>query len=98
MNTNAGMTNPPHPGEILKHDVLADLGLQIGEAADRLGISRVSLSRVLNGHASISPALAMRLELAAVGSARMWLGLQTAYDLAEERRRDHGTVRALTTA
>jgi addiction module HigA family antidote len=104
MNTNTqptnptGMANPPHPGEILKYDVIADLGLEIGEAADRLGISRVTLSRVLNGHASLSPALAIRLELAGVGSARMWLSLQTAYDLAAERRRDHGAVRALATA
>ncbi|MCL2544088.1 MAG: HigA family addiction module antitoxin [Nocardioidaceae bacterium] len=90
-----GMKNPPHPGEILKHDVLAELDLEIGETAERLGISRVALSRVLNGHASISPALAMRLEIAGVGSARMWLGLQTAYDLAAERERDHGVVRAL---
>lgn len=94
----AGMKSPPHPGEILKHDVLADLDLEIGDAADRLGVSRVALSRVLNGHASVSPALAMRLELAGVGSARMWLSLQTAYDLAAERRRDHGAVRALTNA
>ena len=102
MNTahvnGVGMTNPPHPGEILKHDVLADLGIGVGEAADRLGVSRVTLSRVLNGHASISPALAMRLELAGVGSARLWVGLQSAHDLAAERRRDHGAVRALTTA
>jgi len=104
MNTAAthagpdGMKNPPHPGEILKHDVLAELDLEIGDAATRLGISRVTLSRVLNGHASLSPALAMRLELAGAGSARMWLNLQTAHDLAAERRRDHGAVRSLTHA
>jgi addiction module HigA family antidote len=45
------MKNPVHPGEILREDVLADLGLSIGEAAARLGISRVTLSRVLHGHA-----------------------------------------------
>ena len=89
------MWNPPHPGEVLKYDVLADLGLSIVEAAERLGVSRVSLSRVLNGHASVSAALALRLELAGVSTARAWLAMQTAYDIAGERKRDHGTVRAL---
>ena len=58
------MKTPVHPGEILREDVLADLGLGVGEAAARLGISRVSLSRVLHGHARISPNLAVRLEQA----------------------------------
>jgi addiction module HigA family antidote len=52
------MKNPVHPGEILREDVLADFGLSVGEAASRLGISRVALSRVLHGHARISPNLA----------------------------------------
>jgi len=92
------MKNPPHPGEVLKYDVLEDLSLSVGEAAERLGISRVSLSRVLNGHASVSAALALRLELAGVGTARAWLAMQTAYDIASERKRDHGPVRALAPA
>ncbi len=56
------MKTPVHPGEILREDVLADLGLSVGEAASRLGISRVTLSRVLHGHARVSPNLAVRLE------------------------------------
>ena len=56
------MRTPVHPGEILREDVLADLGLSVGEAASRLGISRVTLSRVLHGHARVSPNLAVRLE------------------------------------
>ena len=79
------MSNPAHPGEILREDVLAELGLTVSETAERLGISRVTLSRVLNGHAGVSPNLAVRLEQAGVGTARMWLALQTAHDLAAER-------------
>ena len=73
------MKTPVHPGEILREDVLADLGLSVGEAASRLGISRVTLSRVLHGHARISPNLAVRLEEAGVGTARAWLAMQSAH-------------------
>ncbi|MDR3361105.1 MAG: HigA family addiction module antidote protein [Bifidobacteriaceae bacterium] len=80
------MANPPHPGEILKDDVLGELGLGVTEAARRLGVSRVALSRVVNGHAAISPGLALRLEAAGVGTARAWLSMQTAYALARAAR------------
>ncbi len=79
------MKNPVHPGEILREDVLVELGLSVGDAAARLGISRVTLSRVLHGHARLSPNLAVRLEEAGVGTARAWLAMQTAHDLALER-------------
>lgn len=79
------MKNPVHPGAILREDVLAELALSVTEAAERLGVSRVTLSRVVNEHAAISPNLAVRLEAAGVSTARLWLGLQTAYDLAQER-------------
>lgn len=90
------MKNPVHPGEILREDVLADLGLGVGEAASRLGISRVALSRVLHGHARISPNLAVRLEAAGVGTARAWLAMQTAHDLAAERASGSPKVRPLS--
>ncbi len=86
------MNNPVHPGEILREDVLAELDLQVGEAAQRLGISRVALSRVLHGHARVSPNLAVRLEAAGVGTARSWLAMQTAYDLAAETSQGVPTV------
>lgn len=76
------MKNPVHPGAILREDVLADLMLSVTEAARRLGVSRVTLSRVANEHAAISPNLAIRLEAAGVSTAQFWLALQTAYDLA----------------
>lgn len=80
------MSNPVHPGEILREDVLAELNLTVGEAARRLGVSRVTLSRVLHGHAGVSPNLAVRLEAAGVSTARAWLAMQTAYDLAVETK------------
>jgi addiction module HigA family antidote len=77
------MKNIPHPGEIIREDVIAALGIGIGEAAERLAVSRVALSRVVNGHAAISPELAYRLEKAGVSSARFWLAMQASYDLQQ---------------
>jgi addiction module HigA family antidote len=78
------MKNPPHPGAIIGEDVLGELGLTVAEAAARLGVSRVTLSRVIHGHSGVSPNLAIRLERAGAGTARAWLALQTNYDLARE--------------
>jgi antitoxin HigA-1 len=89
------MKSPVHPGEILREDVLVELELSFGEAAARLGISRVTLSRVLHGHARISPNLAVRLEEAGVGTARAWPAMQSAYDLATERAAGTPKVRRL---
>lgn len=89
------MKNPVHPGEVLREDVLADLGLGVGEAASRLGVSRVALSRVLHEHARISPNLALRLEAAGVGTAHVWLTMQIAHDLAMERSVGTPKVRRL---
>src|SRR3546814_8881979 len=57
------MHRPPHPGEILREDVIAPLGLSVTGAADRLAMSRVALSRVLKGQAGVRPDLAVRLEI-----------------------------------
>jgi addiction module HigA family antidote len=75
------MHNPPHPGEILKEDVIDAIGLSVTEAAQRLAISRVALSRVLNGKAGISPDLAVRLEQAGASTAQAWVAMQANYDL-----------------
>ncbi|WIY81764.1 HigA family addiction module antitoxin [Propionimicrobium sp. PCR01-08-3] len=92
------MRNPVHPGAILREDVLPELGLTVNEAAARLGISRVALSRVLHEHARISSNLAVRLEEAGVGTAHVWLALQSAYDLATERAAGVPKVRRLDAA
>ncbi|MBQ9579480.1 MAG: HigA family addiction module antidote protein [Ottowia sp.] len=92
------MKNPPHPGELLREDVMAALGLSVTEAAERLGMSRVALSRVLNGKAGISPDLALRLERAGASTARMWLAMQANWDLAQAMLRPQPPVRALAVA
>ena len=79
------MFNPPHPGETLKEDVLPALGLTVTQAAHQLGVTRTALSRVLNGHAGISPDMARRIEMwlgqERGGRADLWLGMQMDYDL-----------------
>lgn len=86
------MHNHPHPGELLKHDVLEPLDLSVTEAAERLGMSRVSLSRVVNGKAGISSDLAVRLERAGASTARFWMTLQTDYELARAFERKQPSV------
>ena len=92
------MKNPPHPGELLREDVLVPLGLGVKDTAEKLRVSRVTLSRVLNGHAGISADLAIRLEKAGVSSARFWLTLQSNYDLAMALQRGQPKVEALQQA
>jgi len=83
------MHNPPHPGLTLRDDVLPALGLQVGEAAAQLGVDRTTLSKVLNGRAAISPAMALRIERwlgrDRGGAAEVWLAQQTAFDLWQAR-------------
>lgn len=81
------MHNPPHPGEVLRDTVLAEIS--VSEFARRLGVSRVALSRVVNGRAAVSAEMAIRLAAALGGSAESWLRMQAAYDLwrASRKRR-----------
>jgi addiction module HigA family antidote len=83
------MHNPPHPGEVLQDTVLGEGGISVTEFAKRLGVSRVALSRVVNGRAAVSAELAIRLAAALGGSAESWLRMQSTHDLwrAEKRRR-----------
>lgn len=89
------MKNHPHPGELLREDVINSLGLAVTDAAERLGMSRIALSRVLNGRAGISPDLAIRLERAGVSTARFWLTLQANYELSQALERAQPAVRQL---
>lgn len=86
---------PTHPGAILREDVLPELGLSVSAVAERLGVSRVTLSRVLHEHSAISPNLALRLEVAGFSSARTWLAMQSAHDLAAARQAGIPKLRAL---
>ena len=83
------MHNPPHPGEVLRELCLEPLGLNVSEAARALGVSRKTLSSILNGRAGISPEMAVRLSIAFATSAESWLNQQTQYDLwrAEKGRK-----------
>lgn len=90
------MHNPPHPGEILREDVFPELGLKIAQAARSLHYSREMLSRIVNSRAPISPDLAVRLERAGLGKARMWLAMQSAYDLWQAEHREQPVVERLT--
>jgi len=82
------MHNPPHPGEIIKELCLEPLGISITDAAEALGVSRKTLSSILNGRAGISPEMAVRLSIAFDTSAESWLNQQSQYELwhAEQHR------------
>ncbi len=83
------MHTPPHPGEILKEDVLPELGLTVGQFAAHLGISRPHLSKVLNGRAGITAEMDIKLSEALGQPPGLWLRMQTSYDLwqAEQQPR-----------
>ena len=77
------MTNPCHPGEIIRDACLVGLGLNMTEAAAALGVTRTTLSRIVNAKASISPEMAVRLSKAFGSTPGFWLRLQLNYDLAQ---------------
>jgi antitoxin HigA-1 len=83
------MHNPPHPGEVIKSLCLEPLGVTVTQAAEALGVSRKTLSAILNGRAGISPEMAVRLSIAFSTTAESWMNQQTQYDLwhAEQRRK-----------
>ena len=75
------MHNPPHPGEVLRDLCLEPLGLTVTDAAAALGVSRKTLSSILNGRAGISPEMALRLSIAFNTTPESWLNQQSQYDL-----------------
>lgn len=80
------MLNPCHSGETLRDDLDA-AGLTVTEAAERLGCTPEALSRLLNGQAGVSPAMALALERVGWSNADYWMRQQTTYKRAQERRR-----------
>ena len=91
----ARMLNPPHPGLTLRDDVLPALELTVTQAAQQLDVSRVTLSRVLNGRAAISPEMALRIEawlgVERGGNASVWMAEQSAYDMWQAAQRFKAT-------
>lgn len=77
------MHDPVHPGEVLKELWLEPLGLTLTQAAARLGVTRKTVSKIINGHGAITPEMALRLEIVFGTSAQAWMNMQTAYDLSQ---------------
>ena len=89
------MYNPPHPGEVLR-DYLGSIS--VTEAAKHLGVTRASLSRILNGSAGISAEMALRLSEAMGTNPELWAGMQAQYDLWQASRRTRKKVPRLAVA
>jgi addiction module HigA family antidote len=90
------MHDPPHPGEVLRALCLEPLGVSVTAAAEALGVSRKTLSAILNGRAGISPEMAVRLSMAFDTTAESWLNQQVQYDLWQaERKRKKLRVKPL---
>ncbi len=93
------MHNPAHPGEILRKLCVEPLGITVGEVAKALGVTRKTLSELINCRSGVSVEMALRLAKAFDTSAESWLGMQQQYDLAMARKRVRlGKVRRLKAA
>ena len=92
------MHNPPHPGELIAEDCLKPLGLTVTAAAEALGVSRKTLSAIVNGHAGVTAPMAMRLAKAFGSTAEFWLRLQMQRDLWEARRTSTAGIKRLVSA
>ncbi|MBS0570534.1 MAG: HigA family addiction module antidote protein [Proteobacteria bacterium] len=88
----ATMFNPPHPGEVLREWLE---GVTVTEAAKRLGVTRVALSRVLNGAAGISPDMDLRLSKALNTTPGLWFAMQSDYDMWHAQRRFRAKVKPM---
>lgn len=81
------MHSPPHPGRVVRQECIDPSGLTMGEAARALGVTRQTIDRLVNERCGVSPEMVLRLEAAFGGDAETWLGMQTAYALAQARKR-----------
>jgi len=77
------MNNPPHPGSVVLSECFEPLGLTITRAVDALGVTRTTLSELVNGKRGISPEMAIRLSQVFGGSVESWITQQAQYDLAQ---------------
>lgn len=78
--------NPTHPGQLVKHECLEPLGLSVTKGAEILGVTRPTLSNLINGKSGVSPEMAIRLSKAFGGTPDVWLGMQMQYDLAQAEK------------
>ena len=86
------MKNPPHPGDFIRTEIVAPAGLSVTAAAAALGVSRPALSSLLNGNASLSGDMALRIEKAFGVRMETLMRMQSSYDIAETRKRE-GQIR-----
>lgn len=91
------MYNPAHPGEVLKDGVFSETGVTVTSAAAALGVTRVALSRVLNGNAAVSAEMAVRLGKWLNTGPEVWLNMQAQYDLWRAERALRGQVKRIRT-
>ena len=89
MKIRNGMARPPHPGQFIREEVIGPLGLSVTKAAEVLGVTRPALSALLNGHAALSPDMALRIEKAFGPKMDHLMRMQLAYDLAKQREREN---------
>lgn len=82
------MKNPAHPGRIVKSACLKPLGLSVTEGAKVLGVTRQTLTKIVNGKSGISAHMAIRLAKAFGSSAELWVRMQATYDLAQARKEE----------
>jgi addiction module HigA family antidote len=82
------MFNPPHPGELIRTEIIEPLGLSVTAAAKVLCVSRPALSSLLNGKADLSGDMALRIEKAFGPKMDTLMRMQSAYDIARTRRRE----------
>ena len=92
------MKNPPHPGTVVLQECIEPFGLTIGQAAEALGVSRNTLSELVNGKRGISPEMAVRLAKVFGGDEQGWVVQQAQYDLAQVRRDQIGKLKRLKVA
>ena len=81
------MHNPPHPGDFVRTEILEPLGLSVAAAAKVLGVSRPTLSTLLNGHSDLSGEMALRIEKAFGVKMDTLMRMQNAFDIAEARKK-----------
>lgn len=82
------MKNPAHPGSFVKSEIVEPLGLTVTAAAAALGVTRATLSTLLNEHSQLSPEMALRIEKAFGVSMDTLMRMQNSYDIAQARRRE----------
>lgn len=89
MKRDFKMYNPPHPGEVIRELYIEPLGITIKSLAEHLGVRRATISDVINGNASVSPIMAIRLAKAFKTTPDLWLGMQIDYDLWQAQQSYH---------